>query len=153
MELITFDTPVGPLALAEEDEQLTRLWLPGQGYPRIAERETALLSEGKRQLLEYLTGLRRMFSLPLSPAGTFFQRSVWQALEEIPYGESITYGALARHIGRPKAVRAVGQACHCNPLPSLLPCHRVVGSGGSLTGYGGGLELKRMLLDLERSYA
>ena len=82
MELITFDTPVGPLALAEEDEQLTRLWLPGQGYPRIAERETALLSEGKRQLLEYLTGLRRMFSLPLSPAGTFFQRSVWQALEE-----------------------------------------------------------------------
>ena len=83
MELITFDTPVGPLALAEEDEQLTRLWLPGQGYPRIAERETTLLSEGKRQLLEYLTGLRRMFSLPLSPAGTFFQRSVWQALEEI----------------------------------------------------------------------
>ena len=149
MELIVFDTPVGPMALAEEENLLTHLWLPGQGYPRIAPHETELLAEGKRQLLEYLTGLRREFSLPLGPRGTPFQMEVWRALEAIPYGETITYGELARRIGRPKAVRAVGQANHRNPLPILLPCHRVVGANGTLTGYGGGLELKEWLLRLE----
>lgn len=152
MELIVFDTPVGPMALAEEENLLTHLWLPGQGYPRIAPHETELLAEGKRQLLEYLTGLRREFSLPLGPRGTPFQMEVWRALEAIPYGETITYGELARRIGRPKAVRAVGQANHRNPLSIFIPCHRVVGANGSLTGYGGGLELKQTLLDLERSH-
>ena len=153
MELIIFDTPVGQMALAEEGDALTHLWLPGQGYPRIAVHETELLGEGKRQLLEYLSGLRRNFSLPLRPQGTEFQREVWRSLEDIPYGETITYGELARRVGRPKAVRAVGQANHRNPLSIFIPCHRVVGANGSLTGYGGGLELKQSLLDLERSHA
>ena len=106
MELTVFDTPVGAMALAEEEDSLTHLWLPGQGYPRLAVHETELLAEGKRQLLEYLTGLRREFSLPLKPRGTEFQLAVWHALEEIPYGETVTYGELARRIGRPRAVRA-----------------------------------------------
>ncbi len=153
MDLTIFDTRVGQMALAEEGDALVHIWLPGQGYPRIAVHETPLLAEGRRQLLEYLTGLRREFSLPLAPWGTEFQRAVWRALEEIPYGETVTYGELARRVGRPKAVRAVGQANHHNPLSIFIPCHRVVGANGSLTGYGGGLELKQTLLDLERSHA
>lgn len=153
MNLIAFDTCVGLMALAEEEDALTQLWLPGQGFPRIAQHESALLAEGKRQLLEYLTGLRRTFSLPLSPQGTEFQREVWRALEDIPYGETITYGELARRVGRPRAARAVGQANHRNPLSIFIPCHRVVGADGSLTGYGGGLALKQTLLELERSHA
>ena len=152
MDLITFDTPVGLMALAGEEDAVTHIWLPGQGYPRIAERETPLLAEGKRQLLEYFQGKRRQFDLPLDPQGTPFRRRVWEALCTIPYGETITYGELARRVGSPKAVRAVGQANHHNPLSIFIPCHRVVGADGSLTGYGGGLELKRYLLELEGVY-
>ena len=108
-----------------------------------------MLARGRAELLEYFRGKRRAFDLPLDPRGTPFQRRVWEALAAVPYGETVTYGALARRAGSPKAVRAVGQANHRNPLPILLPCHRVVGADGSLTGYAGGLELKRFLLDLE----
>ena len=108
--------------------------------------------EAARQLQEYFAGCRREFSLPLAPRGTEFQRQVWYALEGIPYGETRTYGEIARAIGKPKACRAVGMANHRNPLSILVPCHRVVGADGSLTGYGGGLEAKQFLLELEKRH-
>lgn len=137
------------MALAEEGGALTNLWLPGQGQPRIAAHETPLLAEARAQLLDYFRGNRREFDLPLAPEGTPFRRRVWDALLTIPYGQIISYGELARRVGNPKAVRAVGQANHHNPLPIFIPCHRVVGADGTLTGYGGGLELKQYLLRLE----
>ena len=149
MDLILFDTPVGAIGLEEENGAIVRLLLPGAPVPRIACHETPVLTEGKRQLLEYLAGVRRVFDLPLAPKGSEFYRSVWRALEEIPYGETRSYRDIPQVVGRPKAVRAVGQANHNNPIPIIIPCHRVVGANGSLTGYGGGLDLKERLLRLE----
>lgn len=102
-----------------------------------------------RELTEYFAGTRRTFTFPIAPQGTPFQQSVWEALRTIPYGQTRTYGQIAAQIGRPKACRAVGMANHCNPIPIVIPCHRVVGSDGSPTGYAGGLELKMALLGLE----
>lgn len=150
MNLIAFETPYGKMGLAEEDGALVRLYLPDEAMPRIAEHETALLADGKGQLMEYFEGKRRAFDLPLAPEGTAFRKKVWAALLDIPYGETISYGELARRVDNPKGVRAVGQANHHNPIPIVIPCHRVVGADGTLTGYGGGLELKRALLDLEK---
>lgn len=150
MDLIVFDTPYGKIGMGAEGDALTRLYLPGAPLPRIAVRETPLLSEGRRQLEEYFAHRRRTFSLPLAPGGSDFRRGVWNALLEIPYGETVTYSELARRIGNPRAVRAVGQANHHNPIPILIPCHRVVGARGALTGYAGGLDLKEKLLLLER---
>jgi len=109
----------------------------------------AHLDDARRQLGEYFAGARRAFELRLAPRGTEFQRLVWFALAEIPYGATWSYAELARRVGRPKAVRAVGAANGANPLPIVLPCHRVIGADGSLVGYGGGLSAKRFLLDLE----
>ena len=149
MAWLSFDTPFGPMAL-EGEAALTRLWLPGTLPDRYGRGEaTPLLSEARRQLLAYLAGDLRAFDLPLAPAGTDFQREVWRALEAVPYGRTRTYGEIAAAVGRPKAVRAVGQANHVNPLPIFIPCHRVVGKGGALTGYAGGLALKGALLALE----
>ncbi len=152
MDLILFDTPHGLMGLAEEEGAISALYLPGRGMPRIATRETSLLVEGRRQLTEYFSGTRREFDLPLQPKGTPFREKVWAALRAVPYGETITYGQLAQRIGSPKAVRAVGQANHDNPIPILIPCHRVVGADGALTGYAGGVEMKRQLLDLEQEH-
>jgi methylated-DNA-[protein]-cysteine S-methyltransferase len=110
---------------------------------------TPLLREAERQLRAYFAGELRQFDLPLDPQGTPFQQQVWAALREIPYGEVRSYGQIAAAIGNPKACRAVGMANHRNPLPILIPCHRVCGSDGSLTGYGGGIERKKWLLELE----
>jgi methylated-DNA-[protein]-cysteine S-methyltransferase len=107
------------------------------------------LPEVRRQLDEYLAGRRRTFELPLEPAGTEFQRLCWDALLAIPYGETRSYSAQARAIGRPAAIRAVGRANHDNPIGVIIPCHRVLGADGSLTGYAGGLDMKRALLELE----
>ena len=148
MNRVVFDTPVGPMVLEEEGGGLTALYLPNSPMSPVGE-ETPLLARGKEELLAYLAGERRDFDLPLAPQGTPFQRKVWSALADIPYGQTITYGELARRVGGPKGSRAVGQANHRNPLPILLPCHRVVGANGTLTGYGGGLELKEWLLRLE----
>lgn len=142
-------SPVGTLTLTEKDGLLTGLYFgrlsrPGQ------ERVSPLLEEASRQLSEYFSGKRREFSLPLAPKGTPFQLRVWRALETIPYGETRSYGDIARFIGSPKACRAVGMANHRNPISIIVPCHRVVGANGSLTGYGGGLDAKRFLLDLEQ---
>lgn len=149
MEFLVFDTPLGQMALAEEEGALTRLFLPGEGIPRLVSRETPLLSKGRDEILAYLRGERRSFDLPLDPMGTPFQQAVWAELRRIPYGETRSYAQVAAGIGKPKAVRAVGQANHHNPLPIFIPCHRVIGASGKLTGYGGGLDLKQKLLELE----
>ena len=113
------------------------------------ERQDAGFSEVVDQLDAYFSGELTHFDLPLRPSGTAFQQQVYGALQEIPYGATTTYGAIARKIGRPRAVRAVGAANGRNPIPIIIPCHRVIGADGSLTGFGGGLEIKKFLLDVE----
>ncbi len=148
---LVLPSPVGELTLVEENGALTGLYFGTRCL--LGEKGTSpLLEEAARQLQEYFAGCRREFSLPLAPRGTEFQRQVWHALEGIPYGETRTYGEIARAIGKPKACRAVGMANHRNPLSILVPCHRVVGADGSLTGYGGGLEAKQFLLELEKRH-
>ena len=149
MAFYQFDTPFGWMAVGGEGDVLTRLWLPNQAVPRIASHPTPLLLRAEEQLSAYFSGARRAFDLPLAPEGTPFQRKVWAALRQIPWGETRTYRDIAAAVGCPRGFRAVGMANHRNPLPIFVPCHRVVGSDGSLTGYAGGLELKRALLALE----
>lgn len=147
---LTLQSPIGELVLTEEDAQITRLCLPGENPPAdFPEQHMPLLDRAAQELEEYFAGKRKLFDLPLNPAGTEFQHRVWQELEKIPYGEVITYGELARRAGNPKASRAVGQANHRNPIAILIPCHRVIAGGGKLGGYGGGTEIKRKLLVLE----
>lgn len=149
MERILFYSPAGPLGLEAEGEGLTALYLPSQCAGLTAGRSSPLLEEAKAQVLAYFRGERRVFSLPLTPRGTPFRQSVWKCLRDIPYGTVISYKELARRVGRPKGFQAVGQANRFNPLPILIPCHRVVAADGSLGGYAGGLELKEFLLNLE----
>lgn len=143
-------TPIGVLRLECADGHLTRIEFEHQysdaGAPTGGD---AVLEECARQLSDYFAGRRRTFSLPLAPGGTAFQQAVWRALREIPYGESRSYRDIARAIGNPAAVRAVGAANGRNPLPIVVPCHRVIGSDGRLTGFAGGLEAKSFLLQLE----
>lgn len=147
-QILIVPSPVGPLTLTQEDQALTGLHF-GEHPQQGAEGPTPLLEEAARQLEEYFAGQRKEFSLPLAPKGTEFQLRVWQALLQIPYGETRSYGELAAMVGNPKACRAVGGANHRNPLSILIPCHRVVGTGGSLIGYAGGLSVKEFLLKLE----
>ncbi len=147
-------TPLGPVTLAASDIGLAGIWFEGQRhFPAQAWRqqpEHAVLQEAARQLTAYFAGERSHFDLPLDlRAGTEFQRAVWQALLQIPSGHTCSYGALSSAIGRPSAVRAVGGAIGRNPLSVVVPCHRVIGSAGSLTGYAGGLDRKTALLRLE----
>ena len=154
----THDSPVGPLLLAADDDGL-RLIEFHQSRHRIEpgddwrEGDHPVLDLARLQLDEYFRGVRLGFELPLAPRGTAFQREVWQMLASIPYGDTISYAQLARQVGRPKAMRAVGAANGRNPLPIVLPCHRVIGADGSLTGFGGGLPTKRFLLQLEGALA
>ena len=138
------------MAVGEEDGHITRVYLPNSPMPRLMPHKTPLLERAEGQIREYFDGRRQEFDLPLTFVGTDFQKKVWQALTEIPYGKTVTYGALAERIGCPGGARAVGAANHCNPLPILVPCHRVVGVGGNLTGYAGGMEMKKFLLELEQ---
>ncbi len=138
----------GFICLSYDDSALLSCRLSSQSLGSDA--PTPLALAGFSQLEEWLNGRRTEFDLPLRPVGTPFQLAVWQALGEIPYGETRTYGAIARKLGRPGAARAVGAACGRNPLWLIIPCHRAVGADGALTGYAGGLALKRRLLDLER---
>ena len=150
MEFWMFETPLGTMAVGEEDGHITRVYLPNSPMPRLMPHKTPLLERAEGQIREYFDGRRQEFDLPLTFVGTDFQKKVWQALTEIPYGKTVTYGALAERIGCPGGARAVGAANHCNPLPILVPCHRVVGAGGNLTGYAGGMEMKKFLLELEQ---
>ena len=148
------DSPIGPLLLAGRNGDLTAIRFPLHGEPEAPEPGWALadapFNEVKRQLDGYFAGHRRRFELPLAPTGTAFQRRVLGALQAIPYGETRSYKEVAAAIGKPRAVRAVGAANGRNPIPIIIPCHRVIGSDGSLTGFGGGLEVKRALLALEQ---
>jgi methylated-DNA-[protein]-cysteine S-methyltransferase len=148
-----WSSPVGPLALeADDHDRLTRLAFGDAdnqpGVPVDAAPE-GILADTVRQLEEYFAGSRREFALELAPQGTPFQLAVWDALLAIPYGATASYADIARAVGRPNAVRAVGQANGRNPLAIVVPCHRIIGSDHSLTGYGGGIDRKRFLLALE----
>lgn len=148
-----YESPVGLLCIVENRGAIVGIQ-PGKGHVppgcSCVEEKTPLLLRAAGELCEYFSGLRTRFDLPLNPAGTPFQRAVWQALTEIPCGETRTYSQIAARVGRPRACRAVGMANHCNPVMIVIPCHRVVGSDGSLTGYASGLSVKEYLLGLER---
>lgn len=147
------ETPIGELLLAGDADGLSLIGFPKGSMRREPEPDWIFnekpLAEARRQLREYFAGKRRGFDLPLNLSGTEFQVSVLRALLEIPYGETVSYGEIAKRIGRPRAVRAVGAANGRNPLPVVVPCHRVIGSTGDLTGFGGGLDTKEALLRLE----
>jgi methylated-DNA-[protein]-cysteine S-methyltransferase len=145
----TVDSPIGEILLTGEGGALTRLYMSPFEVEAAWAHDPAALAEPARQLAEYFAGERTGFELELAPAGTVFQQRVWALLLEIPYGETTTYGALARELGDPRKVRAVGLANGRNPISIVVPCHRVIGAGGSLVGYGGGLDRKRTLLALE----
>lgn len=151
----TIPSPVGELLLAGDGAELHCLYMLQAPRPaRISpawRREPGAFAETERQLEEYFAGRRTTFDLPLSMQGTPFQRSVWSALREIGYGQTVSYGEIARRVGQPGSARAVGIANGRNPISIVVPCHRVIGADGSLTGYGGGLERKRYLLELERA--
>ena len=148
-----FASPIGTIQLRGTDAALTGVFMEKHRHeparPAGAVRDDGPLRAARRELEEYFAGERREFSVALAPVGTPFQQQVWQALRAIPYGETISYGELARRIGNPRAVRAVGLANGRNPISVIVPCHRVIGADGTLTGYGGGLERKRFLLALE----
>jgi len=153
----TVDSPIGPLTLFAADNVLCGLYMVEQRHPPSAatygERDGAAFAGWAVQLREYFDGGRTEFDLPVRLFGTPFQCLVWTALREVGYGETVTYGQLASRIGRPTASRAVGLANGHNPISIVVPCHRVVGAAGGLTGYGGGLDRKRYLLDLEAKCA
>lgn len=145
----TFETVLGEMTAVEENGALVRLDISEKNLPAGAIfKETPLLKRTEEELREYLSGTRRSFDLPLNPKGTDFQRCVWQAMCAIDYGETKSYGELAADIGRPKAMRAVGGACHVNSIPIIIPCHRVVAKVG-LGGFGLGTDLKKILLKIE----
>lgn len=146
------DSPIGTLNAAADESGLRWLLFPQNRHEPVREgwqRDTASFAELRRQLAAYFAGELHDFDLPLAPQGTPFQQSAWAALRAIPYGETRSYRDQAVAIGNPKAVRAVGLANGRNPLPIVIPCHRVIGANGSMTGFGGGIDTKRFLLDLE----
>jgi methylated-DNA-[protein]-cysteine S-methyltransferase len=147
------DTPIGELLLAGDTDALCMIGFPKGSMRRAPDPDWIFnekpLAEACRQLSEYFDGQRREFELPVKLDGTEFQVNVLRALQRIPYGDTVTYGEIAKRIGRPRAVRAVGAANGRNPIPIVIPCHRVIGSTGDLTGFGGGLDTKEALLRLE----
>ena len=146
----TVDSPIGELLLTADGGALTRLYMSPFDVEPAWEHDPAALAEPARQLREYFAGERTEFELSLDAAGTEFQRRVWERLVAIPYGETTTYGELALELGDPRKVRAVGMANGRNPISIIVPCHRVIGADGTLTGYAGGLWRKQWLLDHER---
>jgi len=150
----SIDSPVGPLLLAGSDQALTAVEFSDNRHPVRRDGEwrsgdNAILRKTELQLGEYFAGHRRMFDLPLAPSGTPFQCEVWATLATIPYGTTCSYAQIAQRLGKPAAMRAVGAANGRNPIPIILPCHRVIGANGALTGFGGGLPTKAYLLRME----
>lgn len=152
-----YDSPIGPLTLLSDGESLTGLWLPKNGQaskpkPDWVQNNAAQpFDKAHEQLDQYFAGRRTEFDLPLAPAGESFQEQVWEELLTIPYGETTSYGAIARKLGDVALARAVGTANGSNPIAIIVPCHRVIGSNGKLVGYAGGIETKKKLLDFEAS--
>jgi methylated-DNA-[protein]-cysteine S-methyltransferase len=154
-----YESPHGRILLVASEEGLSGVYFDGQKYhPRLDaawrhDARHALLRQAKRELAEYFGGERRRFEIALAPDGTPFQRRVWKAISTVGFGKTITYGELARRAGSPGSARAAGAATGRNPIGIIVPCHRIVGANGSLTGYAGGLEKKRALLALEGATA
>lgn len=147
-----YQTDIGKIGIAEKDNWITNLFFETDPIPDdFTVKETEISREANKQLQEYLLGQRKAFYLPLAPYGTVFMKSVWDHLGEIPYGTTQSYLDIARKIGNGKASRAVGLANHRNPIPIIIPCHRVIGTNGHLTGYRGGLHIKSHLLELEKT--
>lgn len=154
MNIFHYSTDIGVIGIAEQDSKLTNIFFETDPSPVDAtERETQPIREAHRQIALYLAGDLREFSLPLAPQGTQFLRAVWDQLRAVAYGQTATYSQIAERAGNPRAVRAVGLACARNPLPLVIPCHRILGSSGKLTGYRGGLALKQRLLEMEKQRA
>lgn len=166
MEILHYTSiksPIGDLTLVASEKGLFYIFLPVKGHeitetllrkklPKIDFlKDDGRLRETVRQLGEYFQGKRKVFSVPVDLRGTEFQKKVWKALAGVPFGKTESYGDIAKRIRRPKAARAVGAACGANPIPIIIPCHRIIGKGGSLTGFGGGVEMKKKLLKLEKS--
>jgi len=151
MNTLVHDSPVGPLILTSANRSLTGVRFDDSPPldAGVVHHSDRVLDEVRRELDAYFSERLREFTVPLAPRGTPFQMRVWTALRTIPYGSTTSYGAIAGQIGTPSAVRAVGAANGANPIPIVIPCHRVIGANGSLTGFGGGLDRKRFLLDLE----
>lgn len=148
----TYLTQLGEITIAEEDNTITNICIFEQGgFRGDTLKETEIIKQAILQLNEYLNGQRKFFELNLKPKGTEFQKKVWKALQNIPYGETRTYKQIAEAIENPKACRAVGMANNKNPIFIVIPCHRVIGTDGSLTGYGAGLPIKEKLLSLEKN--
>jgi len=147
---VFLSTPIGEVGIAEKNGAVTNVFFEQTVRPKeFILKETPILTEAKKQLIEYFEGKRQTFSIPLAPEGTPFEQEVWNALLTVSYGKTSTYGELAAALGRPGAARAVGRANSRNPVSIFLPCHRIIGKGGSLTGYAGGLAAKAFLLTLE----
>lgn len=154
MKLFTYQTLVGDLAIAEKNGCITHVFFQTEDLPAEAEiEETDVLQEAARQLEQYFAGELQEFDLPLAPEGTEFRKDVWNALCDVPYGRTASYKDIATAVGNDKASRAVGLANNKNPIPIIVPCHRVIGSDGQLVGYAGGLDLKKQLLELEQRHA
>lgn len=152
-KIFFYQTDIGNLGIVEKDHQITNVYFDGEEVPGdVVLMETDLLKEAARQLHHYFEGKQKNFDLPLSPEGTVFMQSVWNSLCEVPYGETRSYKEIAQNIGNEKACRAVGLANNRNPIPIFIPCHRVIGANGKLTGYAGGLQVKEHLLQLEKQY-
>lgn len=151
---ILYHSEVGFLTILSDDHYIRKISFGkgGQASEAQCSQDHPLLIQAERQLMEYFSGMRKEFALPLATDGTPFQQAVWTALQQIPYGETITYGQLAKMIDRPGAVRAVGGACNKNPIAIVIPCHRVIGAGGKLTGFAAGITVKEHLLALEQTF-
>ncbi len=148
------ETPLGKMRICEDGQGISAVEFCDEAEEICGagdKSENPLLRQCAKQLSEYFAGKRKKFGLPLSPSGTDFQKAVWKELENIPYGETATYGELAERIKNRKAARAVGMANHNNPISIIIPCHRCIGKDGSLTGYAGGLDKKAFLLELEKN--
>jgi len=147
-----YDSPIGPLTLASDGKALIQVEFDGGKYPlpQYDLGNDSILDQTRRELDQYFAGKLRAFNVKVAPQGTEFQRKVWAALQTIPYGATRSYAQQAMSIGSPKATRAVGSANGRNPIPVIIPCHRVIGANGSLTGFGGGMERKQILLELEQ---
>ncbi len=144
-----YRTPLGHITIASNGTALTALAFGDQKFPG-RRQATALTNKAANQIQEYLAGKRQLFDLPLDPKGTDFQKRVWRALLDIPYGQTRSYSEIATALDNPRAYRAVGNASNKNPLPIVIPCHRVIGANGSLAGYVGGPKIKKFLIDLEK---
>ncbi len=147
----TFLTIIGKVSVVADRNSVLAVYLPSDNLPSIESGTTPVMEEAIGEISEYLNGSRKVFTVPVSPEGTEFQKMVWDAMTDIPYGSTASYGEIAEYIGRPRSARAVGTACGCNPIPIIIPCHRVVASDG-LGGYSGGLAIKKKLLEIERTF-